>query len=157
MRYIRQVAHETNGEAVYGLGRQPAVLRTFSQRLSRLDFTSIYKIIFLFSSFDLNCFLFSSFSTCRGFSDAVNGFNDDGWSIMHCSGAEDIIVAVNYSMKHLNSISDSLSFIGGLLCAKASMLIQVSSNTLLSISVTDLESFSTHLLVELCLFWCTLH
>ncbi|KAL0713566.1 hypothetical protein Bca4012_020544 [Brassica carinata] len=94
LRYIRQVAHETNGEVVYGLGRQPAVLRTFSQRLS------------------------------RGFSDAVNGFNDDGWSIMHCSGAEDIIVAVNYSMKHLSSISDSLSFIGGVLCAKASMLIQ---------------------------------
>ncbi|KAF8069798.1 hypothetical protein N665_1134s0008 [Sinapis alba] len=93
LRYIRQVAHETNGEVVYGLGRQPAVLRTFSQRLS------------------------------RGFSDAVNGFNDDGWSIMHRSGAEDIIVSVN-SMKHLNSISDSLSFIGGVLCAKASMLIQ---------------------------------
>ncbi|CAA7030966.1 unnamed protein product [Microthlaspi erraticum] len=93
LRYIRQIAHETNGEVVYGLGRQPAVLRTYSQRLS------------------------------RGFNDAVNGFNDDGWSIMHCNGAEDIIVAVN-STKHLNSISDSLSFLGGVLCAKASMLLQ---------------------------------
>ena len=35
LRYIRQIAQETSGEVVYGLGRQPAVLRTFSQRLSR--------------------------------------------------------------------------------------------------------------------------
>lgn len=77
----------------------------------------------------MNCFLLSSSSYCnRGFNDAVNGFNDDGWSIMHCNGAEDIIVAVN-STKHLNSISDSLSFLGGVLCAKASMLVQVSSYT----------------------------
>jgi len=35
LRYIRQVAQETSGEVVYSMGRQPAVLRTFSQRLSR--------------------------------------------------------------------------------------------------------------------------
>lgn len=93
LRHIKQVAHERNGEVVYGLGRQPAILRTFSQRLS------------------------------RGFNDAVNGFNDDGWSIAHCNGAEDITVAVN-STKHLNRFSDSLSFLGGVLCAKASMLLQ---------------------------------
>ncbi|CAA7024991.1 unnamed protein product [Microthlaspi erraticum] len=93
LRYIRQLAQESNGELVYGLGRQPAVLRTFSQRLS------------------------------RGFNDAVNGFGDDGWSTMHCDGAEDIIVAIN-STKHLNNISNSLSFLGGVLCAKASMLLQ---------------------------------
>ncbi|CAH2065370.1 unnamed protein product [Thlaspi arvense] len=93
LRYLRQIAHETNGEVVYELGRQPAVLRTFSQRLS------------------------------RGFNDAVNGFNDEGWSMMHCNGAEDIIVSVN-STKHMNSISGSLTFLGGVLCAKASMLLQ---------------------------------
>ncbi|CAH2069310.1 unnamed protein product [Thlaspi arvense] len=93
LRYIRQLAQESNGELVYGLGRQPAVLRTFSQRLS------------------------------RGFNDAVNGFGDDGWSTMHCDGAEDIVVAIN-STKHLNNISNSLSFLGGVLCAKASMLLQ---------------------------------
>ncbi|VVB17433.1 unnamed protein product [Arabis nemorensis] len=93
LRYIRQLAQESNGELVYGLGRQPAVLRTFSQRLS------------------------------RGFNDAVNGFGDDGWSTMHCDGAEDIIVAIN-STKHLNNVSNSLSFLGGVLCAKASMLLQ---------------------------------
>jgi homeobox-leucine zipper protein len=42
---------------------------------------------------------------------------------MHCDGAEDIIVAIN-STKHLNNISNSLSFLGGVLCAKASMLLQ---------------------------------
>ncbi|XP_044467875.1 homeobox-leucine zipper protein REVOLUTA [Mangifera indica] len=97
LRYIRQVAQETSGEVVYGLGRQqPAVLRTFSQRLS------------------------------RGFNDAINGFNDDGWSLMNCDGAEDVIIAVN-STKGLSATSNnanSLSFLGGILCAKASMLLQ---------------------------------
>ncbi|CAD6266915.1 unnamed protein product [Miscanthus lutarioriparius] len=50
LRHIRQIAHESSGEMPYGVGRQPAVLRTFSQRLS------------------------------RGFNDAVSGFPDDGWS-----------------------------------------------------------------------------
>ncbi|CAL5211262.1 unnamed protein product [Lathyrus oleraceus] len=96
LRYIRQIAQETSGEVVYGLGRQPAVLRTFSQRLS------------------------------RGFNDAVNGFNDNGWSILNCDGAEDVIIAVN-STKNLSSTSipaSSLAFLGGILCAKASMLLQ---------------------------------
>ncbi|KAJ7981003.1 Homeobox-leucine zipper protein like [Quillaja saponaria] len=96
LRYIRQIAQETSGEVVYGLGRQPAVLRTFSQRLS------------------------------RGFNDAVNGFNDDGWSVLNCDGAEDVIIAVN-STKNLSTTSNpanSLTFVGGILCAKASMLLQ---------------------------------
>ncbi|XP_027086123.1 homeobox-leucine zipper protein REVOLUTA [Coffea eugenioides] len=93
LRYVRQIAQETSGEVVYGLGRQPAVLRTFSQRLS------------------------------RGFNDAINGFNDDGWSLLSCDGAEDVIIAVN-STKSLSTSSNSLSVIGGILCAKASMLLQ---------------------------------
>ncbi|XP_044504279.1 homeobox-leucine zipper protein REVOLUTA-like [Mangifera indica] len=96
LRYIRQIAQETSGDVVYGLGRQPAVLRTFSQRLS------------------------------RGFNDAINGFNDDGWSLINCDGAEDVIIAVN-STKGLSATSNnanSLSFLGGILCAKASMLLQ---------------------------------
>ncbi|XVF46339.1 hypothetical protein PTKIN_Ptkin03bG0019200 [Pterospermum kingtungense] len=96
LRYIRQIAQETSGEVVYGLGRQPAVLRTFSQRLS------------------------------RGFNDAINGFNDDGWSIINCDGNEDVIIAIN-SSKSLSSTSNpanALSYLGGVLCAKASMLLQ---------------------------------
>ncbi|CAI0453008.1 unnamed protein product [Linum tenue] len=96
LRYVRQIAQETSGEVVYGLGRQPAVLRTFSQRLN------------------------------RGFNDAVNGFNDDGWSMMASDGAEDVIISVN-STKNLTSTSNpanSFAFLGGILCAKASMLLQ---------------------------------
>lgn len=82
----------------------------------------------------LNCvtisYLYFSFDVifCRGFNDAVNGFNDDGWSLMSCDGAEDVIITVN-STKNLSSTSNpsnSLSFLGGILCAKASMLLQVS-------------------------------
>ncbi|KAB5540675.1 hypothetical protein DKX38_013649 [Salix brachista] len=96
LRYVRQIAHETSGEVVYGLGRQPAVLRTFSQRLS------------------------------RGFNDAINGFNDDGWSLMNSDGAEDVIIAVNTTKNLIsaNTPAQSLSFLGGILCAKASMLLQ---------------------------------
>ncbi|PQQ21222.1 homeobox-leucine zipper protein ATHB-14 [Prunus yedoensis var. nudiflora] len=35
LRHIRQIAQETSGEIQYGGGRQPAVLRTFCQRLCR--------------------------------------------------------------------------------------------------------------------------
>nr|GMD17577.1 homeobox-leucine zipper protein REVOLUTA [Ipomoea batatas] len=77
LRYIRQIAQETSGEVVYSLGRQPAVLRTFSQRLN------------------------------RGFNDAINGFNDDGWSVLSGDGAEDVTVAIN-STKSLGTTSNTL-------------------------------------------------
>ncbi|KAK9128083.1 hypothetical protein Syun_016880 [Stephania yunnanensis] len=97
LRHIRQIAQETSGEVVYGLGRQPAVLRNFSRRLS------------------------------RGFNDAVNGFNDDGWSVMNCDGTEDLIIAVNSgkSVSNISSAVNSLPFPGGVLCVKASMLLQM--------------------------------
>ncbi|KAG9144041.1 hypothetical protein Leryth_013919 [Lithospermum erythrorhizon] len=92
LRYVRQIAQETSGEVTYGLGRQPALLRTFSQRLS------------------------------RGFNDAINGFNDDGWSLLSLHGAEDVIVTVN-STKSLSN-SHGFPLVGGILCAKASMLLK---------------------------------
>ncbi|PWA99811.1 homeobox-leucine zipper family protein / lipid-binding START domain-containing protein [Artemisia annua] len=96
LRYIRQIAQESSGEVIYGLGRQPAVLRTLSQRLS------------------------------RGFNDAVNGFSDDGWTVMDSDGVEDVIIALNSSKNLSNSMnpSNSLAYLGGVLCAKASMLFQ---------------------------------
>ncbi|CAN6317089.1 unnamed protein product [Urochloa humidicola] len=95
LRHIRQIAQETSGEVVYALGRQPAVLRTFSQRLS------------------------------RGFNDAISGFNDDGWSVMGGDGIEDVIVACN-SKKIRNNSNPANAFgaPGGIICAKASMLLQ---------------------------------
>lgn len=72
-----------------------------------------------------------SLQPCRGFNDAINGFSDDGWSVMSCEGSEDVIVAVN-SAKNLfstSNLSNSHSLVGGVLCAKASMLLQVSHNS----------------------------
>ncbi|XP_004293989.1 PREDICTED: homeobox-leucine zipper protein ATHB-14 [Fragaria vesca subsp. vesca] len=98
LRHIRQIAQEATGEIQYAGGRQPAVLRTFSQRL------------------------------CRGFNDAVNGFADDGWSLLGSDGAEDVTIAINSSPnKFLGSQYNTSifpSFGGGVLCAKASMLLQ---------------------------------
>ncbi|XP_010905420.1 homeobox-leucine zipper protein HOX32 isoform X1 [Elaeis guineensis] len=99
LRHIRQIAQETSGEISYGGGRQPAVLRTFSQRLS------------------------------RGFNDAVNGFTDDGWSLMGSDGVEDVTITINSSPNkllgsHVNSSTMFSAMGGGILCAKASMLLQ---------------------------------
>ncbi|KAJ8470137.1 hypothetical protein OPV22_024480 [Ensete ventricosum] len=99
LHHLRQIAQETSGEVPYGGGRQPAVLRTFSQRLS------------------------------RGFNDAVNGFADDGWLLLGSDGVEDVTIAINSSSNkligsHVNSSALFSSVGGGVLCAKASMLLQ---------------------------------
>jgi hypothetical protein len=66
----------------------------------------------------------------RGFNDAVNGFPDDGWSLMSSDGAEDVTIAINSSPNkligpHVNSSQLFTAIGGGILCAKASMLLQV--------------------------------
>ncbi|XP_073029186.1 homeobox-leucine zipper protein ATHB-14-like [Primulina eburnea] len=98
LRHVRQIAQEMNGEIQCNGGRQPAVLRALSQKL------------------------------CRGFNDAVNGFADDGWSIMSTDGVEDVTIAINSSpSKFLGSQYNTLSMLssfGGVLCARASMLLQ---------------------------------
>ncbi|ONK67344.1 uncharacterized protein A4U43_C06F19190 [Asparagus officinalis] len=95
LRHIRQIAQESSGEIAYNGGRQPAVLRTFSQRLS------------------------------KGFNDAVNGFTDDGWSLLGSDGVEDVTIMINSSPDKLLGSSSIFSPIGGgILCAKASMLLQ---------------------------------
>ncbi|XP_020682623.1 homeobox-leucine zipper protein HOX32-like [Dendrobium catenatum] len=98
LHHIRQIGYETSGEASYDGGRQPAVLRTFSQRLS------------------------------RGFNDAINGFSDDGWSLLGYDGGEDVTININSSPSKLfgsHSRSAKFSSLGGsILCAKASMLLQ---------------------------------
>ncbi|KAG6475629.1 hypothetical protein ZIOFF_064857 [Zingiber officinale] len=99
LRYLRQIAHESSGEVPFSVGRQPAIMRTFSQRLS------------------------------RGFNDAVNGFADDGWTILGSDGIEDVTIAINSSPNkllgsHVNSSTMFSALGGGILCAKASMLLQ---------------------------------
>ncbi|GER48913.1 homeobox-leucine zipper protein HOX32 [Striga asiatica] len=98
-RHIRQIAQEISGEIQCSSnGRQPGVLRALSQRL------------------------------CRGFNDAVNGTVDDGWSVMDSDGLDDVTIAINSSpSKFCGSQFNSLSMLptfGGVLCARASMLLQ---------------------------------
>lgn len=76
----------------------------------------------------------SLFLSHRGFNDAINGFSDDGWSLVNCDGAEDVVMAIS-SAKNLTSGLNALSLLGGVLCAKASMLLQVRSLHLLILIV----------------------
>ena len=62
---------------------------------------------------------------------------------MSCDGAEDVIVTFN-STKNLSSTSNapnSLAFLGGILCAKASMLLQVSYEIALCVYVCVVNKF----------------
>lgn len=72
----------------------------------------------------------------RSFIEAVNGFSDDGWTSMGTNGMEEITVSINTSpIKLLGSkfsSAEGLPSLGfGILCAKASMLLQNVSPTLL--------------------------
>lgn len=74
-----------------------------------------------------NTFLFP----CRGFNEAVNGFTDEGWTVIGDS-MDDVTITVNSSPDKLMGLN--LTFSNGfapvsnvVLCAKASMLLQVSA------------------------------
>lgn len=65
----------------------------------------------------------------RGFNDAINGFVDDGWSLIGNDGVEDVTITINsspnkYFGSHYNA-SMLPAFGGGVMCAKASMLLKV--------------------------------
>ncbi|KAF2301166.1 hypothetical protein GH714_020576 [Hevea brasiliensis] len=99
LRQLRQIAQEVSQSNVTNWGRRPAALRSLSQRLS------------------------------RGFNEALNGFTDEGWSMMGNDGMDDVTVLVNSSPEKLMGLN--LSFTNGfpavsnaVLCAKASMLLQ---------------------------------
>lgn len=69
----------------------------------------------------------------RGFNEAVNGFTDEGWSMMANDGIDDVTILVNSSPEKLMGLN--LSFSNGypsvstaVMCAKASMLLQVSKH-----------------------------
>ncbi|XP_042433529.1 homeobox-leucine zipper protein HOX32-like isoform X2 [Zingiber officinale] len=98
LRNLRQISSEAGGDVHCGGNQQPSVLRILMQRLS------------------------------RGFNDAVNNFADDGWSLLGSNGIDDVTVAIDSSSNrilgsHVNS-SEMFSTPGGVLCAKASMLLQ---------------------------------
>ncbi|MED6197798.1 Homeobox-leucine zipper protein ATHB-8 [Stylosanthes scabra] len=99
LRHLRQISQEVSQPSVTGWGRRPAALRGLSQRLS------------------------------KGFNEAVNGFADDGWSLLESDGIDDVTLLVNSS--HSKMMGANLGYNGGfpsvtssVLCAKASMLLQ---------------------------------
>ncbi len=72
--------------------------------------------------------------SCRGFNQAVNGFPDDGWAAIVSDGMDDVSVLLNESPPTTKGMlgqvaTDRLlcSLGGGILCAKASMLLQVAT------------------------------
>ncbi|XP_014501941.1 homeobox-leucine zipper protein ATHB-8 isoform X2 [Vigna radiata var. radiata] len=100
LRHLRQISQEVSQPSVTGWGRRPAALRALSQRLS------------------------------KGFNEAVNGFADDGWSMLESDGIDDVTLLVNSSPSKMmganlgynNNGFPSMS--SSVLCAKASMLLQ---------------------------------
>ncbi|KAL3500605.1 hypothetical protein ACH5RR_039698 [Cinchona calisaya] len=99
LRQLRQIAQEVSQPTVTGSARRPAALRALSQRLS------------------------------KGFNEAVNGFTDEGWSMLDSDGIDDVTVLVNSSPSKLMGTNfhyaDGFSSVSNaVLCAKASMLLQ---------------------------------
>ncbi|KAI4331254.1 hypothetical protein MLD38_029456 [Melastoma candidum] len=99
LRQLRQIAQEVSPPNNSGWGRRPVALRSLSQRLS------------------------------RGFNEAVNGFTDEGWTVMGNDGIDDVTILVNSSPDKLMGLN--LTFSNGfpamsnaVLCARASMLLQ---------------------------------
>lgn len=69
-------------------------------------------------------------SICRGFNEALNGFTDEGWSMLESDGIDDVTVHVNSSPSKMMGVQFSYvngfpSMSNAVLCAKASMLLQV--------------------------------
>ncbi|CAH1429992.1 unnamed protein product [Lactuca virosa] len=99
LRQLRQISQEISQPMVTSWGRRPSALRSLGQRMS------------------------------RGFNEAINGFSDEGWSIMESDGVDDVTVLVNSSpdkvMGAAPIYADGFpSISNAILCAKASMLLQ---------------------------------
>ena len=99
--------------------------------------TSSINILVFSYCLDPDSFYFLFFG--RGFNEAVNGFTDEGWSMMGNDGMDDVTILVNSSPDKLMGLN--LTFANGfpavsnaVLCAKASMLLQVSTQQWLHFS-----------------------
>ncbi|CAN1784941.1 Homeobox-leucine zipper protein ATHB-8 [Linum perenne] len=99
LRHLRQISQEVSQPNVHGWGRRPAALRALGQRLS------------------------------KGFNEAVNGFTDEGWSVLESDGIDDVTVLVNSSPTKMMGLNFAYAngfpaMNNAVLCAKASMLLQ---------------------------------
>lgn len=66
----------------------------------------------------------------RGFNEALNGFTDEGWSMMGSDGMDDVTILVNLSPSKILGLNVAITngfpaMNNAVLCAKASMLLQV--------------------------------
>ncbi|KAJ8771566.1 hypothetical protein K2173_026743 [Erythroxylum novogranatense] len=80
------------------------------------------------SKIEQNCIpCMTSYDLHRGFNEALNGFTDEGWSMMGNDGMDDVTVLVNSSPDKLMgsnlSFTNGFVYKNGILCAKASMLL----------------------------------
>ncbi|GAB2228070.1 hypothetical protein Droror1_Dr00009900 [Drosera rotundifolia] len=99
LRHLRQIAQEVSQPNVSYWGRRPAALRALGLKLN------------------------------RGFNEALNGFVDEGWSPIGNDGTDDVTVLVNSSPDKLMALNLAYAngfpaVNNGILCAKASMLLQ---------------------------------
>ncbi|XP_026418387.1 homeobox-leucine zipper protein ATHB-15-like isoform X1 [Papaver somniferum] len=87
LHQLKQIPLEVSQSTVTGWGRGPAALRALTQRLS------------------------------RGSNEALNGFTDEGWSIIGSDGIDDVTILINSSpgkmMGANNSFINGFSAIGG--------------------------------------------
>lgn len=86
---------------------------------------------YICSQFKFLNYINSLYSLGRGFNEAVNGFTDEGWSLLGNDGIDDVTVLVNSSPYKLMGLDLTFgngftSISNAVLCAKASMLLQVS-------------------------------
>ncbi|XP_052479515.1 homeobox-leucine zipper protein ATHB-8 [Gossypium raimondii] len=86
----------------------------------------------------VECYLFGektaalralSHKLSKGFNEAVNGFTDEGWSMLQNDDVDDVTLLVNSSLGKMMDINFSYSngfpsMGNAVLCAKASMLLQ---------------------------------
>lgn len=66
----------------------------------------------------------------RGFNEALNGFSDEGWTLLGNDGMDDVTILVNSNPEKMMGLNISFtneynSICNTVLCAKASMLLQV--------------------------------
>lgn len=89
----------------------------------------------------------------RGFNEALNGFSDEGWTLLGNDGMDDVTILVNSNPEKLMGLNISFtneynSICNTVLCAKASMLLQVGS-LLLSVSIFNLSACKKTCFLEL--------
>ncbi|GBG67166.1 hypothetical protein CBR_g84830 [Chara braunii] len=108
LRYLRRLASDSNLDSPRSNGHQALAWRGIAERIA------------------------------RGFNEAVNGFPDDGWVPLMGDGMDDVSVAARplNGQRHsgsnpaMSGNSEALrASEGGVLCAKASMLLQVSKRS----------------------------